>query len=146
MMSRKKCGGVMLLMWLRLVNFSKRENPSRVAIENQRVTEKMKKSEKKCCTVWGFCHVSPVASERRNHQPTKPMKTHDRIDNGAREYIPIHQNRTARQIQRDIDLMRLAYADRMNQNQHRRDSLIGWCLLAIGLALPVITALLLLLD
>lgn len=63
------------------------------------------------------------------------MKTHDRIDTGAREYIPMRQNKTARQIQAEIDLMRLAYAYRMNQNQPRRDRMVGWCLLAIMAAI-----------
>ena len=59
------------------------------------------------------------------------MKTHDRIDTGVREYIPVRQNKTARQIHAEIDLMRLAYAYRMNVNQPRRDRMVGWCLLAI---------------
>ena len=63
------------------------------------------------------------------------MKTHDRIDTGAREYIPTSQNKTARQIQAEIDLMRLAYAYRMNVNQPRRDRMVGWCLLAIMAAI-----------
>ena len=63
------------------------------------------------------------------------MKTHDRIDTGVREYIPTCQNKTARQIQAEIDLMRLAYAYRMNVNQPRRDRMVGWCLLAIMAAI-----------
>ena len=63
------------------------------------------------------------------------MNTHDRIDTGVREYIPARQNKSARQIQRDIDLMRLDYADRMNENQPRRDRMVGWCLLAIMAAI-----------
>lgn len=74
------------------------------------------------------------------------MKTHNRIDNGAREYIPERQSKSARRIQADIDIMRLAYAARMNANQHRRDSMIGWSLLILGLSLPIVTALLLILG
>ena len=73
------------------------------------------------------------------------MKTHDRIDTGVREYIPTRQNKTAAEIQREINLMRLALAVLIG-NQNHRDRMVGWCLIAIGLSLPAITALLLLLD
>ena len=63
------------------------------------------------------------------------MNTHERIDSGVREYIPTRQNKTARQIQEEIDLMRLAYADRMNENQPRRDRMVGWSLIAIMAAI-----------
>lgn len=74
------------------------------------------------------------------------MKTHDRIDTGVREYIPMHQNKTAAEIQADIDLMRLAYASRMNQNQPRRDRMVGWSLLIVGVFFPIIAVLVFILE
>ena len=74
------------------------------------------------------------------------MKTHDRIDTGVREYIPMRQNKTAAEIQADIDLMRLAYASRMNQNQPRRDRMVGWSLLIVGVFFPIIAVLVFIFD
>lgn len=57
------------------------------------------------------------------------------------EYQPERQNKSARQIQAEIDLMRLAYIDRMLADQPRRDAMIGWCLVSIALVVPAIAAL-----
>lgn len=59
------------------------------------------------------------------------MKTHDRIDNGAREYIPERQNKTAAQIQNDLQIIRLAYAQRRNLNQPRQTRLMGYAMIAL---------------
>jgi hypothetical protein len=50
------------------------------------------------------------------------------------------QNKTACQIQDDLDTIRLNYQARMNLNQYRRDRLVGWSLLTVALAVPSIAA------
>lgn len=55
------------------------------------------------------------------------------------------QNKTAAAIQAEIDFMRRMYAARMNENQPRRDRMIGYCLLAVALGVPVIAALIIIL-
>ena len=42
--------------------------------------------------------------------------------------------------------MRLAYASRMNQNQPRRDRMVGWSLLIVGVFFPIIALLVFIFD
>lgn len=68
------------------------------------------------------------------------MTTHDRIPSHAREYLAERQNKTAAQIQADIELMRLRYAERRSLNHPRHEALVGWSLVAVGVIVPVIAA------
>ena len=52
--------------------------------------------------------------------------------------------KSADQIQAEIDLIRLAYTERMIINQPRRDRMVGWCLLLIALVVPSLAALVIL--
>ena len=67
------------------------------------------------------------------------MNTTDRQPPQVRETCPELQNKTARDIQRDIDLMRLAYKYRIDDES--RGLMVGWCLLALALAVPAIAIL-----
>lgn len=40
--------------------------------------------------------------------------------------------------QEEIDSIRAAYAARMNANQHRRNTMTGWCLIALILFLALV--------
>jgi hypothetical protein len=48
--------------------------------------------------------------------------------------------KTAADLQRDIDLMRAMYAERRTLNTPRNTEMIGWSLVAIGVGLPVLVA------
>ena len=50
------------------------------------------------------------------------------------------EHKTAEHIQQDIDLMRAMYAQRRNLNHARHESVVGWSLVAVAIALPVIVA------
>ena len=67
------------------------------------------------------------------------MNTTDRQPTQVRETVPERQNKTARDIQRDIDWMRMAYQTRLEE-QDKSIAVIGWSLMAIA-ALIAITAL-----
>ncbi|MFZ9960336.1 MAG: hypothetical protein ACO3GP_08080 [Candidatus Limnocylindrus sp.] len=67
------------------------------------------------------------------------MNTTDRQPTQVRETVPERQNKTARDIQRDIDWMRMAYQARLEE-QDKSIAVIGWSLMAIA-ALIAITAL-----
>ena len=84
--------------------------------------------------------------ETENEEQTDTMKTHDHEPLHCREYIPEHGIKTAADIQRDINLMRLAHAYRRNQNQPRRDSMLGWSLAIVGILFPIICILVLIFD
>lgn len=43
-------------------------------------------------------------------------------------------------IQRDIDLMRVMYAQRRNLNSQRYSEMVGWSLVIVGIGLPIIIA------
>ena len=47
---------------------------------------------------------------------------------------------TAADIQRDIDLMRKMYAERRSYNNLRHEAMVGWSLVTIGVAIPIIIA------
>ena len=66
------------------------------------------------------------------------MNTTDRQPPHVRETLPERQNKTARDIQRDIDWMRMAYRDRLDE-QEKSIAVIGWSLMAIA-ALIVLVA------
>jgi hypothetical protein len=59
------------------------------------------------------------------------MNTTDRQPPHVRETLPERQNKTARDIQRDIDWMRMAYRDRLDE-QDKSIAVIGWSLMAIA--------------
>ena len=59
------------------------------------------------------------------------MNTTDRQPPHVRETLPERQNKTARDIQRDIDWMRMAYRDRLDE-QEKSIAVIGWSLMAIA--------------
>ena len=50
------------------------------------------------------------------------------------------QNRHASAIQADIEFMRAMYAQRRNLNTPRHQSLVGWSLVTVMAAAPVIAA------
>lgn len=56
------------------------------------------------------------------------------------EYSPERRNKSTAEIQADIQLMRLAYAERRSLNHHRHEAMIGYGLLAVALGVPVIAA------
>jgi len=56
-----------------------------------------------------------------------------------------HGKNTAADIQRDIDLMRQMYAERRSYNNLRHEAMVGWSLVTIGVAIPIIIAIAILL-
>lgn len=72
------------------------------------------------------------------------MKTHTYRPRPLRESNG--QNRQAKDIQREIDLMRQMYAERRNENSHRQDNMVGWGLITVALAVPLIAAIIILLN
>jgi len=73
------------------------------------------------------------------------MNTTDRIENRARQYQPERQNRQASAIQSDIDFMRAMYVQRRNLNHARHQAMVGWSLVTVVIAVPIIAALIILL-
>ena len=71
------------------------------------------------------------------------MKTHTYRPRPLRESNG--QNRQAKDIQREIDLMRAMYAERRNANCTSRDAMVGYSLLTIALGVPVLVAIAILL-
>lgn len=67
------------------------------------------------------------------------MNTHDRTPTNIREYMAERDPKSAAEIQRDINLMRLAYEYRMNSNQRRRDEMIGWSLIAVMVCIFILS-------
>ena len=59
------------------------------------------------------------------------MNTTDRQPPHVRETLPERQNKTARDIQQEIDWMRMAYRDRLDE-QDKSIAVIGWSLMAIA--------------
>jgi hypothetical protein len=56
---------------------------------------------------------------------------------------PLRESRphkSAADIQRDIDLMRVMYAERRSMNRIRQETMIGWSLVAVAVGLPIIIA------
>jgi hypothetical protein len=47
---------------------------------------------------------------------------------------------SAEEIQREIDFMRAMYAERRSMNHPRHEAMVGWCLVGIGVAVPVVAA------
>jgi hypothetical protein len=64
------------------------------------------------------------------------MNTTDRQPPHVRETLPERQNKTARDIQRDIDWMRMAYRDRLDE-QDKSIAVIGWSLMAIAALIAI---------
>ena len=64
------------------------------------------------------------------------MNTTDRQPTIIRETLPERQNKTARDIQRELDLMRLAFRDRMEE-QDKSICVIGWSLMAIAALIAI---------
>ena len=64
------------------------------------------------------------------------MNTTDRQPPHVRETLPERQNKTARDIQRDIDWMRMAYRDRLDE-QEKSIAVIGWSLMAIAAVIVI---------
>ncbi|MFZ9960625.1 MAG: hypothetical protein ACO3GP_09550 [Candidatus Limnocylindrus sp.] len=64
------------------------------------------------------------------------MNTTDRQPTIIRETVPERQNKTARDIQRELDLMRLAFRDRMEE-QDKSICVIGWSLMAIAALIAI---------
>ena len=64
------------------------------------------------------------------------MTTTDRQPPHVRETLPERQNKTARDIQRDIDWMRMAYRDRLDE-QDKSIAVIGWSLMAIAAVIVI---------
>jgi hypothetical protein len=64
------------------------------------------------------------------------MNTTDRQPQQVRETLPERQNKTARDIQRDIDWMRMAYRDRLDE-QDKSIAVIGWSLMAIAALIAI---------
>jgi len=50
------------------------------------------------------------------------------------------QNKSAAQIQAELDFMRSMYASRRSLNRPRHEALIGWSLVTVALAVPAIAA------
>jgi hypothetical protein len=68
--------------------------------------------------------------------PNQAMNTTDRQPPHVRETLPERQNKTARDIQRDIDWMRMAYRDRLDE-QDKSIAVIGWSLMAIAALIAI---------
>jgi hypothetical protein len=64
------------------------------------------------------------------------MNNTDRQPQQFRETLPERQNKTARQIQQEIDWMRMAYRDRLDE-QEKSIAVIGWSLMAIAAVIVV---------
>ena len=64
------------------------------------------------------------------------MNTTDRQPTIIRETLPERQNKTARDIQNELDLMRLAFRDRMEE-QDKSICVIGWSLMAIAALIAI---------
>lgn len=64
------------------------------------------------------------------------MNTTDRQPTIIRETVPERQNKTARDIQNELDLMRLAFRDRMEE-QDKSICVIGWSLMAIAALIAI---------
>ena len=60
----------------------------------------------------------------------------DRQPQQVRETFPERQNKTARQIQQEIDWMRIAYRDRLDE-QEKSIAVIGWSLMAIAAVIVI---------
>ena len=54
------------------------------------------------------------------------------------------ENKSRAEIQREIDFMRAMYAQRRCMNARRQEAMVGWCLVAVCLAVPVVAALVIL--
>jgi len=68
------------------------------------------------------------------------MNTYDRAPYAIREYIAEKQNKSAQDIQRDLDLMRAMYALRRNLNAQKHSEMVGWSLVAIAVGVPLLVA------
>jgi hypothetical protein len=65
------------------------------------------------------------------------MSTTNRQPQQCRETVPERQNKSARDMQREIDLMRLAYRDRIEE-QDKSIAVIGWSLMALAVLIVIV--------
>lgn len=56
------------------------------------------------------------------------------------------QNRQAKDIQRDIGVMRQMYAARRNSHRRNHEAMVGWGIVIVLLAVPLIAAIVILLN
>jgi hypothetical protein len=55
------------------------------------------------------------------------------------------ENTSSAEIQRELDFMRAMYAERRSLNHPRHEAMVGWCLVGLGVAVPVVAALMVIL-
>ena len=55
------------------------------------------------------------------------------------------QNKSAKDIQSELEFMRAMYATRRNLNRRKHEEMVGWSLVIIALGVPILAAIVILL-